>query len=88
MIGSYPVILALLRNKTYPIRFEKQANILTKDPGLLNYSIVGRNANTKQRKQYVEYDLANSDRINIAKEFNINFSKEYNVAHQLQEKLD
>lgn len=52
-------------------------------PGLLNYSIVGRNADTKQRKQYVEYDLANNDRINIAKEFNINFSKEYDLVAQV-----
>ena len=51
--------------------------------GLLNYSIVGRNANTEQRKKYVEYDLANNDRFDIAKEFNNNFSKEYNVVAQV-----
>ena len=52
-------------------------------PGLINYSIVGRNATTEQRKKYVEYDLANNDRFDIAKEFNNNFSKEYNVVAQV-----
>ena len=52
-------------------------------PGLINYSIVGRNATTEQRKKYVEYDLANNDRFDISKEFNNNFSKEYNVVAQV-----
>ena len=52
-------------------------------PGLLNYSIVGRNANTEQRKKYVEYDLANNDRFSIAKEFNDNFCEKFNVVAQV-----
>ena len=36
---------------------------------MVNFSVVGRNATIGERKMYVEYDLANKERIRIAKEF-------------------
>lgn len=39
-------------------------------PGMVNFSIVGRNANMDERKLYVEYDTHTHERDNIAKEFN------------------
>lgn len=41
--------------------------------GKVNFSIVGRNANTTQRKNYFKYDQIVEERINIAKEFNETF---------------
>ena len=52
-------------------------------PGLLNFSIVGRNAKQHQRKQYVEWDNTYNDRKNIATEFNNLFSDKYNVVAQV-----
>ena len=38
--------------------------------GLCNFSIVGRNATPEQRKQYVDWDLENFERVRIADKFN------------------
>ena len=42
-------------------------------PGMVNYSVVGRNANAEQRKMYVGWDNANKERESIANEFNLLF---------------
>ena len=39
-------------------------------PGMVNFSIVGRNATMDERKLYVEYDTYTNERDKIAKEFN------------------
>lgn len=39
-------------------------------PGMVNYSIVGRNATLGERKFYVEYDRKHNERNKLAKEFN------------------
>ena len=39
-------------------------------PGMVNFSIVGRNANQEQRKMYVDWDTSQNERNEIAKEFN------------------
>lgn len=39
-------------------------------PGMLNFSILGRKANTQQREQYVEWDRTTHERRTIADEFN------------------
>ena len=44
-------------------------------PGLLNFSIVGRNATTEQRADYVAYEKDHSERIAIAQEFNEKFAE-------------
>ena len=38
--------------------------------GMVNFSIVGRNANTQERKEYYEYDSKENERIKIAEAFN------------------
>lgn len=42
-------------------------------PGMVNFSIVGRNANKEQRAEYVEWDINQNERNEIAKEFNYMF---------------
>ena len=39
-------------------------------PGMCNFSVVGRNANPEQRKQYYEYDCKTKEREKISKAFN------------------
>ena len=41
--------------------------------GLVNFSVVGRNANSSQRKKYYEWDCEIGQRINIANRFNETF---------------
>ena len=41
--------------------------------GMINFSIVGRGATPEQRKEYVEWDLANRERESIAFEINTKF---------------
>ena len=38
-------------------------------PGMINFSVVGRNATIGERKLYVDFDTDNKERIRIAKEF-------------------
>lgn len=42
-------------------------------PGLVNFSIVGRNANLKERKEYHDWDNKSKERENIAKKLMKNF---------------
>lgn len=42
--------------------------------GMCNFSIVGRNAQTKERKKYHEYDCKTNERIKIAEAFNKKFT--------------
>ena len=42
-------------------------------PGMVNFSIVGRNANQEQRNQYVEWDKEHDERVYIAHNFNLIF---------------
>lgn len=60
-----------LTNSSFPLRtglhFEHR-------PGMCNFSIVGRNADMSQRKQYVEWDKEYNERDYIAHNFNLIFS--------------
>ena len=42
-------------------------------PGMVNFSVVGRNANKEQRSEYVTYDTLTSERATIARQFNTLF---------------
>ena len=42
-------------------------------PGMVNYSIVGRNADAQQRAEYVTWDEERLERIRIADKFNLRF---------------
>tara|TARA_R110002153_G_scaffold103928_1_gene241444 strand:- start:589 stop:1284 length:696 start_codon:yes stop_codon:yes gene_type:complete len=42
-------------------------------PGMVNFSVVGRNANTDERARYVEYEIFQPERNRIAENFNALF---------------
>ena len=52
-------------------------------PGLLNFSVVGRNATKEQRKKYVKYDTTTKERQLISDEFNKKFSEKFNIVSQV-----
>lgn len=52
-------------------------------PGLLNFSILGRNAKPHQRAMYEEFDTKNKEREYIASEFNFHFQKDYGIVAQV-----
>ena len=52
-------------------------------PGLLNFSIVGRNATKAQRRKYVKYDTSINERQLLSDEFNKRFSKKFNIVSQV-----
>ena len=52
-------------------------------PGLLNFSVVGRNASKQQRKWYVQYDTLKKERELISDEFNKKFSKKFGIVSQV-----
>ena len=51
----------------------RTGNHIEQRSGMVNFSVVGRNANAEQRATYVEYDTFKNERINIASAFNIMF---------------
>ena len=54
----------------FPLR---TGNHIEERPGMVNFSIVGRNATLGERKLYVEYDTKQDERNNIANAFNTMF---------------
>ena len=60
-----------LSRSAYP---EKTGYHFDHRPGLCNFSIVGRNATSEQRKRYVEWDTIHNERYKIATEFNERWS--------------
>lgn len=52
----------------------KTGNHIEERPGMVNYSIVGRNATQAERADYVQWDEARSERFNFALELNSRFS--------------
>jgi phosphomannomutase len=52
----------------------RTGNHLEFRPGLLNFSIVGRNADMEERAEYIEWDKATNEREIIAGKFNFCFS--------------
>tara|TARA_Y100000389_G_scaffold194322_1_gene224164 strand:- start:464 stop:1156 length:693 start_codon:yes stop_codon:yes gene_type:complete len=42
-------------------------------PGMINFSVVGRNATMDERKQYVDWDENNLERLHIVAQFNFRF---------------
>ena len=59
-----------LRSSKYVARYGKHFEQRT---GLLNFSVVGRNARSSQRTAYYEWDKINNERNNIARAFNKQF---------------
>lgn len=48
-------------------------------PGMLNFSVLGRRANPRQRQEYIEWDTATRERELVRDEFNEYFSEKYKV---------
>jgi len=54
-----------------------------KRPGMLNFSIVGRNATPVQRVLYSEFDKNTKERLNLSIKFNNAFKDKYNITAQI-----
>lgn len=59
-----------LEESSFPLR---TGNHIEERPGMVNFSIVGRNATMGERKLYVQYDQKDNERSLIAKLFNKEF---------------
>jgi len=59
-----------LEEKDFSIR---TGNHIEERPGMVNYSLVGRNATMQDRKAFVEWESRNSSRHHTVKTFNIMF---------------
>ena len=51
----------------------RTGNHIEQRSGMVNFSVVGRNATTEERAKYVDYDTVKNERINIASAFNTMF---------------
>jgi phosphomannomutase len=68
-------VKTFLENKLEESDFAlRTGNHIEQRPGMINFSIVGRNATLGERKLYVEYDTKYSERNLIADLFNIEFA--------------
>ena len=65
-----PLLEGWLQASGFPLR---TGNHIEKRRGMWNFSIVGRNASTKERSEYVEWDVSNRERESIALEINSMF---------------
>ena len=52
----------------------RTGNHIEERSGMVNFSVVGRNASLYERKQYADFDKQNKERIKIASAFNMMFS--------------
>ncbi len=59
-----------LANSSYEVQ---TGNHIEERPGMVNFSIVGRNADKVQRKNYFYYDIESDERIHIAERINKQF---------------
>jgi phosphomannomutase len=62
----------VLEESLFPLR---TGTHIEQRPGMVNFSIVGRGADTEQRQRYAEYDQAIGERLNIADLFNLRFAE-------------
>ena len=63
-----------LNSCLYNSRFNlRTGNHIEERPSMVNFSVVGRGANTEQRAEYVKYDSDTNERNIIANEFNVLF---------------
>ncbi len=59
-----------LQSSEFPVRTGRH---IERRPGMVNFSIVGRNANPTARKQYLRWDEETSERLKISKAFEKRF---------------
>ena len=58
-----------LKKSKFPLRV---GNHIEERDGLVNFSVVGRNADKDQRQQYIDFDINNNERIEIAERLSVN----------------
>jgi len=69
-----PDLIGMLKSFLHSTQYEVlTGNHLEYRPGMLNFSIVGRNATLSQRKQYHKWDLQECERKQIANAISTNF---------------
>ena len=66
----YELLNGWLQASQFPLR---TGNHIEERPGMINFSVVGRNCTLGERKLYVEWDAANRERESIAHVVNSNF---------------
>ena len=66
----FDLMYGWLEASRFPLRM---GNHIEKRPGMVNFSIVGRNAKSKERAEYVKWDLENRERESIAYQINYEF---------------
>ncbi|MBC8429190.1 MAG: HAD-IIB family hydrolase [Candidatus Endolissoclinum sp.] len=75
---------AFLLKKSISSKWEPKTGLhFDTRPGLLKFSILGRNATKAQRKKYVKFDNATNDRQIISDEFNKKFTKKFGLISQV-----
>ena len=59
----------------FPVRIKKggRGAIIENRPGMINFTTIGRNADTEERNRYCEWDRKHKERENIAKEIENKF---------------
>ena len=68
--GLYNLMNGWLQTSSFPLR---TGNHIEERTGTINFSIVGRNANQKEREFYVKHDLETRERESIAFQINLEF---------------
>jgi phosphomannomutase len=68
--GLYDLMHGWLQTSSFPLR---TGNHIEERTGTINFSIVGRNANQKEREFYVKHDLETRERESIAFQINLEF---------------
>jgi phosphomannomutase len=66
----YDLMHGWLQTSPFPARMGKH---IEERPGMINFSIVGRNATIGERKMYVKFDTDTKERENIAFQINLEF---------------
>jgi len=74
-----PVLIQQLENMIDVYQYkDKTGSHVNKRKGMINFSVVGRNANDQQRKEYAEFDKVNNQRKNIVNKLST-FSNDYEI---------
>lgn len=80
----YPEIEAWLNKKLHESKFPtRTGNHIEARPGMVNFTVLGRNATMAERAAYMQFDLIHNERVLIAEEFNSIFSEPYEVTAQV-----
>lgn len=77
-------IQSWLEEKLHESKFHiKTGNHIEARPGMVNFTVLGRNATFEDRAAYIHYDLKHNERYSLAKEFNELFGSSYDVTAQV-----